>query len=343
MLRDLAKRLDERVPLKHLYKRWGGRAQFLVRLVTLATFIDDVVRVTVHWGEHVDSVSNGYLSQLFGEGWYALTTALPVALLALGLVTQGVSTALILANVHADVGTCCLLAWCMLHPALYAQLSNFEFCAETITLMGGLFILLSQVRYEAKDWRPGDTPAADDDVESGRAEDGDAKPSRAGDQLIGRLLLPVLYVYHVCQVVASNLSDLTHASKHTYFMYVVDVGVVGVLVAAIGLIVIGLRSRACALAMALLNLLWCSYEHPWWLYVGAKSMAELPPMADQPYVEDVDTSRLEPWHIVDMHRYFFFQGVSTTGALLLLAVHGPGEVAVEEAEQLLPDAQVAKD
>ena len=43
-----------------------------------------------------------------------------------------------------------------------------------------------------------------------------------------------------------------------------------------------------------------------------------------------------------MHRYFFFQGVSTTGALLL-AVHGPGEVAVEEAEQLLPDAKVAKD
>ena len=159
MLRDLAKRLDERVPLKHLYKRWGGRAQFLVRLVTLATFIDDVVRVTVHWGEHVDSVSNGYLSQLFGEGWYALTTALPVALLALGLVTQGVSTALILANVHADVGTCCLLAWCMLHPALYAQLSNFEFCAETITLMGGLFILLSQVRYEAKDWVPPRTPS----------------------------------------------------------------------------------------------------------------------------------------------------------------------------------------
>ena len=88
-------------------------------------------------------------------------------------------------------------------------------------------------------------------------------------------------------------------------------------------------------------MLWAD-QPPSLLELGARA-EQAPPMADQPYVEDVDTSRLEPWHIVDMHRYFFFQGVSTTGALLLLAVHGPGEVAVEEAEQLLPDAQVAKD
>ena len=56
----------------------------------------------MHWSEHVDSVSNGYLRQLLGDGAYALTTALPVALLALGLVTQAVSAVLILANVHAD-------------------------------------------------------------------------------------------------------------------------------------------------------------------------------------------------------------------------------------------------
>ena len=114
-------------------------------------------------------------------------------------------------------------------------------------MCGGYFVLWAPFR---SFWGLPRPLAAEPRLTACLPEQGDAKPSRAGDQLIGRLLLPVLYVYHVCQVVASNLSDLTHASKHTYFMYVVDVGVVGVLVAAIGLIVIGLRSRACALAMA---------------------------------------------------------------------------------------------
>ena len=126
-------------------------------------------------------------------------------------------------------------------PGLYAQLSNFEFCAETITLMGGLFILLSQVRYEAKDWRPCDTPAAGGNRVEPREDGRAVARGRPADRPAAAA---VLCVYRVCQVVASNLSDLTHASKRTYFMYVVDVGVVGVLVAAIGLIVIGLRSRA---------------------------------------------------------------------------------------------------
>ena len=28
---------------------------------------------------------------------------------------------------------------------------------------------------------------------------------------------------------------------------------------------------------------------------------------------------MQPWHVFDLHRYHFFQGLSTTGALLLLA------------------------
>ena len=51
---------------------------------------------------------------------------------------------------------------------------------------------------------------------------------------------------------------------------------------------------------------------------------------------DISPADFEPWQVFDLTRYYFFQGVSTTGALLLLAQYGPGEMAVEENEVLLP-------
>ena len=51
----------------------------------------------------------------------------------------------------------------------------------------------------------------------------------------------------------------------------------------------------------------------------------------------------EPWLMLDLHRYYFFHGLSTSGALLLLAQFGPGKIAVEEDEVLLGDVQRARD
>ena len=38
-----------------------------------------------------------------------------------------------------------LLAWCVWHPFMYRQQTNWEFVLETCTIMGGLLILLSQL------------------------------------------------------------------------------------------------------------------------------------------------------------------------------------------------------
>ena len=48
----LLQKLDERVPVKILVRLWTGRAQFVVRLLTLSTFMDDSFRVATHFKDH---------------------------------------------------------------------------------------------------------------------------------------------------------------------------------------------------------------------------------------------------------------------------------------------------
>ena len=42
-----------------------------------------------------------------------------------------------------EFGCYVLLAWCMWHPFMYRQQTNWEFVLETCTIMGGLLVLLS--------------------------------------------------------------------------------------------------------------------------------------------------------------------------------------------------------
>ena len=46
-----------------------------------------------------------------------------------------------------------------------------------------------------------------------------------------------------------------------------------------------------------------------WAYMGYKSMRAMPPgtLENLPYVEGVNYSAMQPWHVVDLHRYLFFQ------------------------------------
>jgi hypothetical protein len=42
------------------------------------------------------------------------------------------------------------------------------------------------------------------------------------------------------------------------------------------------------------------------------------------------------WQIYDLYRYYFFLGLSNSGALMLLAQFGPGEIAVQKDEIMIP-------
>lgn len=265
----------------------------------------------------------------------------------------------------APLGAKLLAVWCALHPLVYGQLFNIEFVAESCSVLGGLFILhaLLQLRAaslsashreedEDKDEDSGDGEEEEEEAADGsdfvvveggqellqrKRGHGTAEAlmlllaQRAADrqQLVGRLLLPSLWSYHAVSQAIENLMDLEHQHGHSALMYFCD-GLAGFAISiAVGSIIIGLRSRLCSLSLALLNFCFAAWEHP---FRGEAV----------PYVEGMDANSVSKEELADIHRYLFFQGLSTTGALLLLAMHGPGELAAGGEEQLLPVA-VQKD
>ena len=52
-----------------------------------------------------------------------------------------------------EFGCYVLLAWCMWHPFMYRQQTNWEFVLETCTIMGGLLVLLSAMQTSYHDAR----------------------------------------------------------------------------------------------------------------------------------------------------------------------------------------------
>mmetsp|Transcript_18983 Transcript_18983/g.52466 ORF Transcript_18983/g.52466 Transcript_18983/m.52466 type:complete len:87 (-) Transcript_18983:922-1182(-) len=68
------------------------------------------------------------------------------------------------------------------------------------------------------------------------------------------------------------------------------------------------------------------YMHPFWIYL----------LSDREYVMEgvagMEGIKVSAFTMADHQRYFFFQSMSTVGALLLLVVHGPGKLSVDEPD-----------
>jgi len=338
--------LDERVPIKQLARLWGPRVEFLVRLILVATFLDDTVRAATHFSEHVQQIgADGYLKPLAAATSPELVGVIATAALGIGLLTQLLGSLCLLAFLQPDVATKALIGWAIAQPVLYAQLTNFEFVAESLSLVGGLLIMLAHLSEQAK--RDGRRATLGGGELCG-APDGPPEAAIARTQLLGRLLLPTVYLYHAVVILKDNLTGAVDHSEYTFPMlaseYVANAAVYVTLVLGCMLIAAGLRSRTVALALALVNFVFVCYQHlflrlVWreggeWKYDEAELRKSMPHVA---LPNDMSPRDLEPWHIFDLHRYYFFQGLSTSGALLLLAQVGPGEIAVEDDEVLLGD------
>ena len=130
--------LDDHVSVKLLLRVWGPRVEFVVRLLLVATFLDDSFRAATAFSDHTKQVGEqGYLKPL-AETSPDLVGAIASAALGFGLLAQMAGSLCLLALVQPFIATKALIGWAIAQPLLYAQLANVEFVAESLSLVGGL-------------------------------------------------------------------------------------------------------------------------------------------------------------------------------------------------------------
>ncbi len=314
--------LDQRKNMKALMRVWGPRLEFVVRLMLISTFLEDSLSTATHFSEHTKQVSEqGYLLWRLAATYPGFVRFVATVTLGIGLLAKSVGSLCLLMLIQPDNATKALIGWTIAQPLLYAQLSNLEFVAESLSLVGGLLMLRAHL-----------VP-----------EDQDGKGSRV--QLLGRFLLPTMYLFYAGKFMSSAFTlDQTNsianfvASLSMFIIYIALL--IGLMIGSM-LVATGLRSRVVALLLALVNLGFVFYNHPFfrmirfqggeWKY--AEDNMSIP---NAVLTSDVMPNEVDPQMIYMLHRYYFFMGLSTSGALLLLAQFGPGEIAVQKDEIILP-------
>eukprot|EP00579_Thalassiosira_antarctica_P011525 CAMPEP_0201913748 /NCGR_PEP_ID=MMETSP0903-20130614/4117_1 /ASSEMBLY_ACC=CAM_ASM_000552 /TAXON_ID=420261 /ORGANISM="Thalassiosira antarctica, Strain CCMP982" /LENGTH=422 /DNA_ID=CAMNT_0048449007 /DNA_START=10 /DNA_END=1281 /DNA_ORIENTATION=- len=332
--------LDERCSVKLLLRIWGPRLEFVVRLMLVATFLDDSFRMAMHFTEHIEQVGQGACLKWLG----AASPIIATVMLGIGLLAQSIGSICLLALLQSDVATMALVGWAIAQPMLYSQISNLEFMSESLSLIGGLLMLRVHLLSKHQATSISSSPPSNNN--------NGPRTTSAITQLIGRLLLPTAYLYHAGLFLFSAVTLDETNNLATYLsslsMFVINTAALVALVIGSILVATGLKSRTVALFLALINLGFVLYQHPFFRFVH-RTGGEW--TVDEDYMwmlnvalsKDVTPSDFDPWQIYDLHRYYFFLGLSTSGALLLLAQFGPGEIAMQKDEVLLPVVARARD
>jgi len=328
-------RFDEHVSVKLLLRLWGPRLECFVRLMLVATFFDDSFRIAMNFSEHTTQVGEqGCLRWLVASTSPGFVGTIATVVLGLGLLLQSLGSFCLLVLYQPDIATRALILWAITQPMLYAQMSNVDLVAESLSLVGGLQMLRVHLVLKQK------------------ATKGAGAAATAWRQLVGRLLFPAAYLYRAGCFLNSaftldETSNLAAYVSSLSLFFVKTVLLVGLVVGSM-LVAAGLRSRFVALLLSLVNLVCVCYQHPFFRYVwfenGEWKVDEinmLMPRVALPF--GVALGEFTPWQIYDLHRYYFFLGLSTSGALLLLAQFGPGTLALQQDELLLPMVARAQD
>jgi uncharacterized membrane protein YphA (DoxX/SURF4 family) len=299
--------IDGRINVKGVYRR----LQVAARLLVVGTFADDSLRVACD-----------YTGQVSTMGSVGIGAPLAYILPAVFILTQGVSVFLIVSEKSPEVGCTTLLVWTGLHPFIYKQESNLEFLLESVTIMGGLMVLLSSERSNRKARERKLLPTVTVNPEEA------AEEANKMDllQLCGRVCISAVFLYYGCKMMHERIQSVSGMSQED-FMYAAFEGVLMVfLLLLTGLLVAGMKSRWCALLLAFIMALSAMYKHPWFVTMWSKSTFALD------FVVGYEDVQVDAWLYSDHQRYFFFQQLSTAGALLQLVVHGPGKYSIDESE-----------
>ena len=324
-LQRIGMQVEERVSVKKLVRTWASRVETIIRIMLVATYIDDSIRTTTEFSQITIQVRDGWLSSLSSTS-PELSSVIATIAVSFGLVAQFAGSLCLIARLYPDVATIGLIGWTIVQPILYSQLSNLEFVAESLSLVGGLLLLRAHLVYEQSRYGVG-----------------------ARTQLLGRLLVPTLYLYYSGLFLKSALSlDETENFANYIFSlsgFIVNLAALVGLVLGSTLVFFGLKSRLVALLLALVNLGFVFYKYPFFRFIWRENGEWVydEDNMSMPHVAlptDVDFGSPEFYALIyDLHRYYFFLGLSTSGALLLLAQFGPGEIAIQKSEILIPTAR----
>jgi len=286
----LAHRLDEKVNLKHVYRR----VQALARLLVVFTFADDAVRVATDY--------RGQVRTFQMVGW-PQPQLVPVAC----VIVQSIGVIAVLSDLRPQLGCGMLIVWTTVHPFLYAQQTNFEFVLESVTVIGGLFILLSSERAKSRALQQ--LPS-------------DLKEEKHRLLLVGRVCVAAVFFYYCAKGGYERIGGWAGSNHEDPLVAALD-GVLLVLLGIVtGLMVFGMKSRACALLLALIMTASALYTHPWYITMWSTQTFRLS------MVVGFNNRKVSAWLYSDHQRYFFFQQMSTVGALLQIVVHGPGKYSI---------------
>ena len=286
-----ARTLDARVNLKHVHRR----LELVARAMIVTTFIEDALRCLFGF--------SGQRQSMAIAGWRGASTQMALPLLSVLVQLGGALCVLIPATSRARplVGCALLICWSAFHPFMYGQYANAEFVLETVTIVGGLLILASHLLLgPATSVLPHASASAISD-----AGDRDLHASwfsAAGRVMITAIFIyyaflqatdariPPIAPSPACPApravppravpprarldapratwqVHSFANRLWTASPFSFGMrsMLFEASLCSALVYMCSLVVIGMKSRWCALLLAATTLVSASYMHPWWL------------------------------------------------------------------------------
>mmetsp|Transcript_59020 Transcript_59020/g.97597 ORF Transcript_59020/g.97597 Transcript_59020/m.97597 type:complete len:352 (-) Transcript_59020:471-1526(-) len=322
--------IDSRVNLKHVYRKM----QFTARFLIVSTFMDDALRVACDYRGQVQTMRGVQWGTSFGA-MKTVSRILPTMF----ILVQAVGVFLILSEKRPQAGCVTLLVWAGVHPFMYAQQRNLEFLLESLTIIGGLLILLSsertisraRARLQAVDLsslpllaetQHGSASATSPEVSSAKQ----AAEETGRLLFAGRIALSAVFVFYVVKMMNERLAHITgHYNEDPLVAMMYGVLLV-LLMIVTGLLVMGMKSRWCAMVLA--AIMGCSalYKHPWYITMWSNRSFRLD------FVVGYEDVQVDAWLYSDHQRYFFFQQLSTVGALLQLVVHGPGKYSIDESE-----------
>jgi len=293
-------RIDRLVTVKRAWRY----LQALARALIVGTFIDDCMRIGTDYTGQADSMR----TVGFGDPAAAI---LP----ALFCLVQATGVALVLPGRAAltQAGCIVLIGWTAAHPFLYQQQRNTEFVVEEISIIGGLLVLLSSARATMR----GATTTPQE-------EERQTETDRL--QLAGRCCLSALFLYYGQKMARERFTALSGGfANEAPLVAMAEAVLLALLLPLTALLVVGMRSRVCALVLASVTIVAALYSHPWYVVLWS----------DRNYTLDevigYEGTVVPAWVYATHQRYFFFQQWSTAGALLQLVVHGPGRLSMDEA------------